>query len=124
VEEQFISSFPGRKTIMNDEARRLQFALLGYIVTRKQDWNVPTQEIYRIPSVLKLRGCPKVYRKKKPQYKEWVRLKVVDILRKKGFDEEAEIIDKSKKGDDVGDAIKQYVEAIEEIKIDPTKYLW
>ena len=124
IEEQFISTGFGRKTVMNDEARRLQSLLLGYISTRKKVWNVPTLEIYRIPSVLKLRGCPKELRKNKPKYKEWTRLKVVDILRERGFNDEADMIEDSKKGDDVGDAVKQYVEAMEEIKKDPSKYRW
>ena len=125
IEEQFIATGFGQKTQMNDEARRLQFTLLGYFAARKQAWNISDLIVHRIPAALKLRGCPKEIKKKgKPHYKEWTRLKVVQLLRNHGFDHEADIVAESKKGDDVGDAVKQYIEAMEEIQRDPTKYLW
>jgi hypothetical protein len=123
IEEQFISKGKG-PFMMNDEARRMQSVLLGYFTARRGEWGGHEMIMYRVPSVLKLRGCPTELRKKKPKYKEWTRLQVVQLLKGRGFYLAASIVDEAPKGDDVGDAVKQYVEAIEEVRLDPTKYVW
>jgi hypothetical protein len=122
IEEQYINTFGG-KFMMNNEARRVENMGLGYFSARKKDWN-SDMKIYIIPSRLKIADCPKIYKKKKVLYKEWTKWYVVDYLRLLGFEEEAVIVENLKKGDEAGDTIKQYKQAIVNIKDDPEKYRW
>lgn len=122
VEEQFVARVANQ---MNLEARHVEFALLGYVTARRRAWS-PRHElaVYRVPSALKLRGCPQELRRNKPRYKEWARLSAVELLRERGFELAASVVESSKKGDDAGDAVKQYVEAIDVVRGDASKYAW
>jgi hypothetical protein len=139
IEEQFVSTFgkrkgaskgaatstgTGGKSQMNLEARHLEFALLGYFRSRMRAWGVEDMRVHRVPPLLKLRGSPKELKGNKPAYKEWTRLEAVGDLRGRGFEEAALVVESSSKGDDAGDAVKQYVNASEEVKADASKYLW
>ena len=123
IEEQYINTF-GNKFMMNDSSRRLQNNLQGYFMARKKDLDNKDMKIYLVPSKLKIKDCPKEYKKSKPQYKDWTRWFIVDYLRYIGFEDEARVVEMLKKGDDTADAIKQYKEAILEIAKDDRKYLW
>jgi hypothetical protein len=123
IEEQFIATGP-RVRMMNNEARHVEFALLGYFFARRASWGERDMRVHRVPSALKLRGCPAELRKNKPRYKEWTRLQAVRLLRERGCELAASVVERAGKGDDAGDAVKQYVEAAEEVRADETKYAW
>jgi hypothetical protein len=123
IEEQFIATGP-RVRMMNNEARHVEFALLGYFFARRGSWGVADMRVHRVPSALKLRGCPAELRKNKPRYKEWTRLQAVHLLGERDCELAASIVERAGKGDDAGDAVKQYIEAAQEVRDDETKYAW
>jgi len=112
-EQKFFSSshyivIESQMAISYDNTRMGQH-LISYFITKLRDkGNRPLVIEFNSQSKTRLLECPKGM--KKPQYKKWCKEKAIEILKNREEESEnkfIEILEKTKKADDMGDSICQ-----------------
>lgn len=121
----------GMPGAQNEGARRLMWCLCSYLVDRGRKWGID-YDIRLVTPATKFMSCPPEFRKKGATtakgkrgdlQKEWVQGMAIKILRARGFNNEADTIEKEGRYD-VTDAIMQLVRAEERIDKEGNIYLW
>ena len=92
-----------------DNTRMAQHLITYFTTKLKDKGNRPLVIEFNSQSKTRLLGCPKGM--KKHQYKKWCKEKAVELLKERNEEKEQKYIDiitKTKKADDMGDAVCQY----------------